>query len=68
MAEIAKLVPRIKFSVRRRHKQLSHISGPSGRINKLRMTLTALFKHERIELKYNTCDEIRGYAERVSIS
>lgn len=72
MAEIAKIVPRLKFNVRPRHRNLKcpeevpriH-DGPLNRINKLRKTVTALFKYERIEVFKPRCEEARGYAERV---
>ncbi|XP_035229359.1 39S ribosomal protein L17, mitochondrial-like [Stegodyphus dumicola] len=65
MAEIAKLVPRVKYNVKPRHRNLKNIDGPLGRINKLKKTLTALFKYERIELFLPRCDEVRGYVERL---
>lgn len=42
--------------------------GPEGRLKKLRATVTALVKYERVELQYPRADEARGYAERVSHS
>jgi large subunit ribosomal protein L17 len=39
-----------------------------GRLNKLRKTVTALIKHERLEMNYNRADEARGYAERVRVA
>jgi len=39
--------------------------GSKGRVLKIQKTVTALFKHERIELNRNRADEVRGYAERV---
>lgn len=65
MAEIAKLVPRLKYSVKPRHRNLKNLDGPLGRINKMRKTVTALFKYERLELYQPRCEEARGYAERV---
>jgi large subunit ribosomal protein L17 len=56
---------RIKYKPIRR--RLKNTEGAEGRVSKIRKTLTALIKHERIELNYNRADETRGYAERVSI-
>jgi len=36
-----------------------------GRIKTMRKTVTALVKHERIELNFRRADEARGYAERL---
>ncbi|XP_015903944.1 large ribosomal subunit protein bL17m [Parasteatoda tepidariorum] len=67
MAEIAKLLPRIKFSVKKRHVNLKNVQdeGPYGRVKKIRTVLSALFKYERIELFMPKCNEVRGYAERL---
>ncbi|XP_062565217.1 large ribosomal subunit protein bL17m [Armigeres subalbatus] len=64
-AEVAKLMSQLKIAVRPRHRNLKNIDGPEGRLNKLRKTVTALVKHERIELNYQRADEARGYAERL---
>ncbi|KAG8229893.1 hypothetical protein J437_LFUL009757 [Ladona fulva] len=48
-----------------RARRLKNPEGPEGRLNKLRKTVTGLFKYERIELNYNRADEARGYAERL---
>ncbi|GFT57879.1 39S ribosomal protein L17 [Nephila pilipes] len=63
--EISKLVPRVKINVDKRHRNLKNKDGPVGRINKIKKTLSALFKYERIELFLPRCDETRGYAERL---
>jgi len=42
-------------------------SGPGERIKRLRMTVTGLIRHERIESTFARCDETRGYAERVCV-
>lgn len=39
--------------------------GPAGRAVKIQKTLTALIKHERIELFYNRADETRGYVDQL---
>ncbi|KAH9381775.1 hypothetical protein HPB48_010594 [Haemaphysalis longicornis] len=51
--------------VTHRHRNLRNVKGPVGRVEKIKATLTALFKHERIELNYPRADEVRGYAERL---
>lgn len=42
-----------------------HGTGPLGRITKMRKVVTAVVRHERIEMSYPLCDESRGYVERV---
>ncbi|XP_053695669.1 39S ribosomal protein L17, mitochondrial [Sabethes cyaneus] len=64
-AEVAKLMSQLKIAVRPRHRNLKNKDGPEGRLEKLRKTVTALVKHERIELNYQRADEARGYAERL---
>lgn len=63
---VDKLVPKLKFKIRHRPIKLSQPEGPLGRLKLLRKTVTALFKHERIELNFNRATEARGYAERAS--
>lgn len=65
-AEITKLVSRLKTRVNPRLRKFRNPKGPEERLNKLRKTVTALIKHERIELNYPRADEARMYAERVS--
>ncbi|KAG8200177.1 hypothetical protein JTE90_024962 [Oedothorax gibbosus] len=65
MAEVAKLVPRLRINVKPRHRNLRNVDGPLGRINILRELVTALFKYERIEVFQAKCEEARGYAERL---
>ena len=64
----------LRFPYRMRHRRLSkvmgkdadgHGSGPQGRIDKMKLLVTALFRHERIEGNFDHMDEARGYAERV---
>lgn len=62
---IKKLIPLIKCRVRYERRKLSNPEGPYGRLLKLRKTVTALVKHERLELNLNRADEARGYAERL---
>lgn len=65
-AEVTKLMSQLRVFVRPRHRNLKNPKGPEGRINKLRQTVTALVKYERIEVTTNRGHEARGYAERVS--
>lgn len=65
-AEVTKLMSVLKIAVSPRHRRMKNPLGPEGRMMKLRQTVTALFKYERLELNYNRADEARGYAERVS--
>ena len=65
-AEVTKLMSQLKIAIKPRHRNLRTPLGPEGRLDKLRQTVTALIKYERIELFYNRADEARGYTERVS--
>lgn len=67
-AEVSKLISALKINIQSRPRNLRNIDGPEGRLLKIRKTITALVKHERLELNYNRADEARGYAERVSIN
>lgn len=67
-AEVSKLISQLKIAVNPRPRLLRNSEGPEGRLKKLRKTVTALIKYERLELHYNRADEARGYAERVSSS
>lgn len=66
-AEVSKLISALKINIQPRARNLRNIDGPEGRLLKIRKTITALIKHERLELNYNRADEARAYAERVSI-
>lgn len=66
-ANVSKLVSQIKLKVPPRHRNLKSVDGPEGRMNKLRKTVTALIKFERLELNFNRADESRLYVERVKI-
>ncbi|XP_036336987.1 39S ribosomal protein L17, mitochondrial-like [Rhagoletis pomonella] len=61
-ADVSKLMSQLRIAVKPR-RNLKNPDGPEGRLLKLRKTVTALVKHERIELYYNRADEARGYAE-----
>lgn len=65
-AEVSKLVSQLRIKVNPRLRKFRNPKGPEERLNKLRKTVTALVKHERIELNYPRADEARMYAERVS--
>lgn len=65
-ADVTKLMSQLKFAVFPRYRKFRNPEGSEGRIFRLRQTVTALFKYERLELLSNRADETRGYAERVS--
>lgn len=64
-ADLTRLVSTLKIAVRPRHRQFASPEGPAGRLRRLKATVTALVKYERIELHEPRADEARGYAERV---
>lgn len=64
-ADVTKLMDGLKFAIKPKPRKFAHPAGPEGRLMKFRLTLTALLKHERIELNYHRADEARGYIERV---
>ena len=59
----------ILFPLREKQYPLKSVeglgSGPAGRIQALRRTVTALMRYERLELIYSRAIETRGYTERV---
>lgn len=65
-AQVSKLMSQLRIAVKPHVKKLRNPEGPEGRLKKLRKTVNALIKHERIELNYPRADEARQYAERVS--
>lgn len=65
-AEVTKLMSQLKFAIKPAHRRMKNPLGPEGRLLKLRQSVTALLKYERLEMMYNRADETRGYAERVS--
>lgn len=67
-ADVTKLMSQLRIKYNPIRRKLRNAEGPEGRLKKIRKTLTALIKHERIELNYNRADETRGYVERVSAS
>ncbi|XP_046383139.1 39S ribosomal protein L17, mitochondrial [Ischnura elegans] len=64
-ADVTKLVSKLRIPLKPSPRNLKSPQGPQGRLDKLRKTVTGLFKYERIELNYNRADEARGYAERL---
>lgn len=62
---VSKVIPELKIGVRHEKRRFSNPEGPLGRLKTLRKTVTALIKHERIELNTNRGLEARGYAERL---
>lgn len=64
--DIDHLISKLRIKIRPRYRNMSSPEGMEGRLNKMRATVNALFKYERIELHYPRADEARGYAERVS--
>lgn len=66
-ADVSKLVSKLRIRVNPTHRKLRNPAGPEGRLNKMRETVTGLFKYERLELNYTRADEARGYAERVRL-
>lgn len=66
-AEVTKLMSKLRVAVAPKARRLRNVDGPEGRLLKLRKTVTAMIKHERIELNSNRADEARAYVERVSV-
>lgn len=67
-AEVTRLMSKLRIAIQPNKRRLRNIDGPEGRLLKLRKTVTALVKHERLELNHNRADEARGYAELVAIN
>ena len=66
-ADLSKLVSALRIAVKPKPRLFSSPEGPAGRLRKLKATVTALVKYERIELNYPRAEEAQGYAERVCI-
>ena len=64
-ARVDRLISKLKISLLPKARKLRNVLGPEGRLLKLRKTVNALVKYERIELNLNRGDEARGYAERL---
>lgn len=65
-AEVSKLVSQLRIRAPSRLRKFRSPKGPEGRLDKMRKTVTALIKHERLELNYPRAHEAQMYAERVS--
>jgi len=63
---------RLRVPLNRRPRKLRGTlglgSGPEGRIERIRMTVTQLMRHERLEGSFAVLDESRAYAELVGLS
>lgn len=66
-ADVSKLMSQLRVAINPRHRNMRNIQGPEGRLLKLRKTVTALIKYERVELFQQRAHETQGYAERVSL-
>lgn len=66
-ADVTKLMSQLRVAIPAKPRKLRNYAGPEGRLLKLRKTVTALVKHERIELNYDRAHEARGYIERVKL-
>jgi len=64
-SSLTHLVSRLRVKVQPIPRGFSNPEGLMGRLKKMRRTVTALCRHERIELNYNRADEARPYAERL---
>lgn len=65
-AEVSKLMSQLRINIQAKPRRIKNPDGPEGRLMKMRKTVTALLKYERLEMNTNRADEARGYAERVS--
>jgi large subunit ribosomal protein L17 len=65
-ANVEKLVSKLRYNVKPR-RRFRNPDGSEGRLLKLRKTLTALIKYERLELNYPRADETRGYVDQVCL-
>nr|SVE84545.1 EOG090X0EUO [Daphnia pulex] len=64
-ADLSKLVSALRIAVKPKPRLFASPEGPAGRLRKLKATVTALVKYERIELNYPRAEEAQGYAERL---
>jgi len=63
--KLASLISKLNVKVLPTQRRFENPGGPEGRLKIMRNTVTALVKHERIEVRYFRGDEARGYAERL---
>ncbi|XP_066146674.1 large ribosomal subunit protein bL17m [Euwallacea fornicatus] len=64
-ADVSKLVSQLRIQCPSRLRKFRNPKGPEERLNKMRKTVTALVKHERLELNFPRGHEARMYAERL---
>uniref|UniRef100_T1J5C0 Large ribosomal subunit protein bL17m n=1 Tax=Strigamia maritima TaxID=126957 RepID=T1J5C0_STRMM len=60
-----RVISKLNFKVKHEPRSIRNIEGTYGRLRKMRSVVTALFKHERIELDSRFALEARGYADRL---
>jgi len=65
-ADITKTMSKLNILAKSTNRLMKNESGAQGRLAKLRKTISALFKYERLELNYNRADEARAYTEMVT--
>lgn len=66
-AKVTNLISKLNYPILPKPRKLRNVNGSEGRILKLKKTVNALIKYERIELNYQRADETRGYVDSVSI-
>lgn len=64
-SRLTQLVSRLPLRILPKPKKFRNVEGLYGRLKIMRKTVTALVRHERIELNYPRADEARPYAERL---
>jgi len=64
-ASLTQLVSKLRIKIQPVYRNMRNSDGPVGRIKMMRRTVTALVKHERLEMTYYRADESRGFAERL---
>ena len=64
-SSLTHLVSRLRVKILPNPRLFGNPEGPLGRLKKMRHTVTALVRHERIELNLQRADEARPYAERL---
>jgi large subunit ribosomal protein L17 len=63
--DLTHLVSKLNVRIQPKKRPMRNEEGPTGRLKVLRHTVSALIKHERIEVSYHKGDEARGYMERL---
>jgi len=64
-ATVTQLVSKLRIKIKPKALRFSQPGGPLGRLKLMRSSVTALVRHERIELNYYRAYESRQYAERL---